>query len=363
MMPEFLLAEVIKFPQCLSELRLGDWDILIRQARYSGLLAKLHQLAQECEIPEEISEKVTPHLLSAQIVVDKQSDGLRCEQVMLSRAFTELDAPLLFLKGAAYFFMDLPFAKSRMLSDLDLLVPKSALTKVEGVLSRHGWTAQPKDKYDEHYYREWMHEIPPVSHYKRRSVLDIHHTILPPTTQYNPDPEKIMAAAREISPGLWALCPEDLVIHSATHLFHDGELEHGMRDLVDIHELLTYFSEHEPGFWDRLIPRAIELDLLRPLYYGLHYAHEMLDSPIPEQVLEEMEQGAPNKLMGPVMDWLFLRALRPKHPSSDLPGTELARFLLYVRSHYLRMPLYLLIPHLTRKAWKRQFDKAEPAQA
>jgi len=30
--------------------------------------------------------------------------------------------------------------------------------------------------------------------------------------------------------------------------------------------------------------------------------------------------------------------------------------MLYIRSHYLRMPLYLLLPHLLRKAWMRRGD-------
>jgi len=59
-------------------------------------------------------------------------------------------------------------------------------------------------------------------------------------------------------------------------------------------------------------------------------------------------------LMSWVMDGLFMRALRPDHPSCDLPFTGLARGLLYIRSHYLRMPMHLLVPHLVRKAWKRR---------
>jgi hypothetical protein len=35
---------------------------------------------------------------------------------------------------------------------------------------------------------------------------------------------------------------------------------------------------------------------------------------------------------------------------------------LYIRSHYLRMPLYLLIPHLVRKAWLSRFGKADAAK-
>ena len=54
-----------------------------------------------------------------------------------------------------------------------------------------------------------------------------------------------------------------------------------------------------------------------------------------------------------MMDSLFLRALNPAHPSCDDQWTGLARWLLYLRSHWLKMPLQLLMPHLARKAWLR----------
>ena len=41
--------------------------------------------------------------------------------------------------------------------------------------------------------------------------------------------------------------------------------------------------------------------------------------------------------------------------SIDIPLAH--KDALYVRSHYLRMPLHLLIPHLTRKAWMQRFGE------
>jgi hypothetical protein len=50
------------------------------------------------------------------------------------------------------------------------------------------------------------------------------------------------------------------------------------------------------------------------------------------------------------MDAVFARALTSAHRGSMAPGTRLAEFALYIRSHYLRMPLRLLLPHLVVKA-------------
>ena len=60
---------------------------------------------------------------------------------------------------------------------------------------------------------------------------------------------------------------------------------------------------------------------------------------------------------------LLTIALRPVHPSCHVPGEGLARWLLFVRSHWLRMPLHLLVPHLVRKAWMARFPKQKPVAA
>jgi hypothetical protein len=52
-----------------------------------------------------------------------------------------------------------------------------------------------------------------------------------------------------------------------------------------------------------------------------------------------------------MMDRLFIPAFSTAHHSCHLPGAGLASFALFVRSHWLRMPMHLLLPHLLRKAW------------
>lgn len=356
---EALLIDVLKKPNLAEGFTLAQWDLLIRQARVSRLLAYLEHLLIQ-SLDSEVPLQVGSHLFSNRVVSEKQHLIVHWEVEKIRKALAVLNIPVILLKGAAYVVSELPNSYGRLFSDIDLLVGKDNLNSSEHLLMLKGWLSSHQDDYDQHYYREWMHEIPPLKHAKRGSVLDVHHTILPPTAKYKPDPAKILADIREISPGVYTLSPVDMVIHSATHLFHEGDFDHGLRDILDLHGLLNFFGENETGFWDALVPRAIELDLINPLYYALHYCSLILGTEIPPTVLQQVKAGEPNPLMSRVMDWLFMRALRPDHPSCDLPFTGLARWVLYVRSHYLRMPLYLLIPHLARKAWKRRVvDKSD----
>lgn len=365
--PEPLLVTLLRSPEKVTALDTAQWNDLIPQARRTGLLGRLKIVLEQAALLDDLPLQPKQHLLSISKVVDKHSRALSWELKKLQQAFSSLETPVILLKGAAYYARQLDHSQGRLFSDIDLLVPQEKINFVEQSLMSGGWFGVKQDSYDQRYYREWMHEIPPLRHMSRGTALDVHHTILPPTAKYKPDPAKLMAAAQEISPGIYTLSPVDMVIHSATHLFHEGDFDHGLRDILDLHGLLNHFGESEPGFWDALVPRAIELDLINPLYYALHYCSLILGTNIPQAVLKQAEKGKPNVLLSRVMDWLFMRALRPDHPSCDLPFTGIARWLLYIRSHYLRMPLHLLIPHLVRKAWKRQFveavEQASPDQA
>jgi hypothetical protein len=185
----------------------------------------------------------------------------------------------------------------------------------------------------------------------RLTVIDVHHAILPETGRLRPDPARLLAGCVAV-PGMdvSVFGPADMVLHSAAHLFHEGELDHGLRDLFDLHRLLLHFGA-EAGFWPRLTARAAELDLLRPLFYALRYTGMLLHTPVPEQALQAARAGAPAAPLLALMDALFLRALLPVHASCADALTPAARFALYLRANWLRMPPLMLTRHLLRKAF------------
>lgn len=354
-----LLLRALKYPEGCVNYSAAEWDVLIPQARNSFLLATLYTLFEQRGLLPGIPQSPRNHLFSGYVHHQQQTGALEYEIKWLLRAVEGIDVPLVLLKGGAYIQAHLPAAGGRLISDIDLMVPESQILAVEKALNNAGWRGGHKDEYDERYYREWMHEIPPLSHIDRGSTLDVHHTIIPPTANPNTDASKLFAGARELRPGLLVLAPVDMVIHSATHLFHEGDFHHGFRDVLDLDRLLCDFAETEPGFWDALVPRAIELDLQKSLFYGLRYAHKIFATPIPTEVLAASYEALPVKALVPLMDVLFMRSLAPDHFSCARRFDGVARFCLYVRSHYLRMPMGLLILHLARKGWKRRFDKKD----
>jgi len=68
---------------------------------------------------------------------------------------------------------------------------------------------------------------------------------------------------------------------------------------------------------------------------------------------------APNHGVGSLMDWLFLQYFIPEPLERPRPGASLARGILYLRAHWLRMPPLMLMRHLSIKAWRRTRDRFE----
>ena len=341
-----LLLRALRQPASLALLGLADWDLLLCQARQGNLMAHLACLVDAQGLPVPVP--VRRHLEWARIVAQRHTQAVKWEVLQIQRALAGVGVPLILLKGAAYVMAGLPAAQGRLFSDIDILVPKSQLNGVEAALMLHGWAGTHHDAYDQRYYRSWMHELPPMQHIRRMTVIDVHHAILPETASLHPDPGKLRAAAQPIAGNLMVLAPIDMLLHSATHLFHDGELEHGLRDLLDIDSLLRGFSR-QASFWPELLARAAELELSRPLFYALRYAARILHSPIPADALDAA--GRPPRPTLELLDALFLRALMPAHPSCSDCLTGLARRLLYVRANWLRMPPLLLSRHLLHKTF------------
>lgn len=355
------VAEALCDPSRLGRLSLSQWDLLVRQARRADLLSRVASLLRHHRLEATVPVAVSAHLDAADIVCTAQHEEVRREVVHVERALASLDVPIVLLKGAAYVMAGLPAALGRTQSDVDILVPRERLPEVEAALMLAGWATTHHSAYDQRYYREWMHELPPMQHVRRRTVLDVHHAIIPQTARIRHDSRGLINGALPLRIGsrLSVLAPADMVLNTMTHLFINEELSHGLRDLSDIDLLLRHFA-HEPGFWDALLDRARTLNLARLLHHGLRYAHLILATPVPAAALEAAAKAGPGRRVQAALDALWLRALRAPHASVADGWTATARLLLYVRAHWLRMPPAMLARHLAVKVLRRGQGEAKP---
>jgi hypothetical protein len=278
----------------------------------------------------------------------------------VSRALAHVDTSIILLKGAAYLCAGLPPHHTHFAHDLDILVPKQHLERVEQALRTAGWRSSNRSPHDDRYYREWMHEIPPLWHPDRRFAVDVHHAILPTTSRYKPDTRALFASAVPLrGRSLRVLCPADMVLHAAAHLFTE-EFISGLRQLAVAHDLLEHFGSQDQ-FWDELLERARRHGLARILFYLVRYRGRVFKTEIPGRIATALHQHRPNALALAILDAAVMSALRPALPDQPRPGRRIALWVLYVRSHWLKMPLLLLARHLATKLLHRLRGRFRPS--
>ena len=348
---DVILLRVLQSPRAMETLGSGEWDELIRQARMSRLLPRLEYLAKDAGIWLEVPEKARDIIRGAQAWVDHYQLIVRYELSRVQKVLSATKFPLLLLKGAAYIEANLPPGRGRSLSDLDLLLRWEHLNQAENLLKEHGWGSRLEDDYDQRYYREWMHEIPPLVHPLRGVEVDLHHNLLPLTGRYQVPAEKLWESAVPLEKGLLVLSPADMVLHSAVHLVVADELRGGLRDLFDIHQLCLHFMAEDPGFPEQLICRARELGLAKPLWYVLEAARALLNTPVETASLAGARGELPAWPVRKLMNHLVREVLRPRRLHERPPAFR--QWLLYLRSHWIRMPPALLASHLARKSMVR----------
>lgn len=334
-----LLARVLARPEEAATLGAAQWTALIAIARAELLIAALaHRV--------ETMATAAPGTI-ADVLADAREAGREArraamwEAEMARRVLSPLGVPLVLLKGTAFAAAGLSAGRGRFVGDLDLLVPHQALDVVEAALREAGWVSVKDDAYDDAYYRRWMHELPPLVHPDRDRMIDVHHTLLPPTARITPDADALLAAAVPLGNGLSVLANEDMVVHAALHLFADGDLAGGLRNLWDIDRLLREFADADRDFWLRLQARAAEHGAAVPVARAIRLAGQVFETPVPD-AFRQPRAG----------DALFRRRLfaRDAWGRETRPATRLA---FYLRSHWIRMPPLLLARHLGIKAWRR----------
>jgi Uncharacterised nucleotidyltransferase len=347
-----LLLLALREPAKLIELDEPGWRGLLARARASGLLVRLEAMLAEFGLLQQIPEKAQLHLAEARCFLQRNQTDVRFEADRIARALARLQTPIILLKGGAYLLANLPLADRRFAADLDILVQHEHLAAVERTLRAAGWQSKRLADYDDRYYREWMHEIPPLWHPDRLFAVDVHHTILPRTSRYKPDTEALFAAAVALDDrALKVLCPADMVLHGAAHLFTE-EFASGLRQLADLHDLLEHFGK-ERSFWSELLARSRLHGLERILYYLLRYVCPVFGTNIPEEVNRAVRPHRPNIIARAIMDATVMAALRPQVFGESHPGRRIALRVLYLRSHWLKMPPLLLARHLMIKTYYR----------
>ena len=353
-----ILVQALRDPASIGALDANGWTALLTVARAERLVGTVaYRLAGQV-----LPDTVTAILADERTNAEYQKRSALWEADCARRALADYAHKVVLMKGTAYAAAGLQAAEGRHIGDLDIMVARADLGAVEAMLLAAGWEWVKEDAYDDAYYRDHMHELPPLIHKERDRMIDVHHTILPLTAKPKPDAAAMLADAVSLNPvrpdlverqegarerastrsartdNLCIFSPTDMVIHSAAHLFADGELDGGLRNLWDIHCLLTEFADD--AFWLALKSRAGHHQLWPAVHRAARLAHELYCTEIPTDWQSWHRQDK----------WYVMRLTARNEWGQQT--RKIIRLIFYIRSHLLRMPPLMLARHLWTK-WRK----------
>lgn len=327
--------------QSTTALSLAQWDRVVRLARQARVLGVLAvRLQADTALWRALPGEVQGHCRAALHITAYRARMAEVAIADLERRLAP-QVPLVLLKGAAYLAQGLPLAEGRMIGDVDILVAPAHLNRAEQLLHQQGWMSAVTTAYDDHYYRAWSHELPPLRHPSHVVELDVHHALTPPTSRIHPAMAEVLAQLKPLNrAGVSVLHPHDQILHAVIHVYQDTELDGRLRDLVDIQGLLIAHLSTESE-WQALCQRAAMLGATPALEWALHYCVQWLGLDVPASV----SVPEPSKWM----NWLMHQHCLPHVPEHVPASAWWAARLGQLRYHRYRMPLGLLARHSAHK--------------
>jgi hypothetical protein len=339
------LIELLRSPDAVATVSASEWNDVVVAARKNQLLGQLVASLRRAGQLEKVPSNVLRHLDLEALSSKRRGESAVWEIATMRRA-VDAKYPLVLLKGCAYLVANDANAEGRPFSDIDVMVRREELPAVENNLVAVGWKPGSVNAYDAAYYRNWMHEVPPMAHVRRQTVVDLHHAINPPISRYYIDPGQLFADLITISPGVFVLSPADRTIHCALHLLQEGEPRKLLRDLYDLFLLIEQHHAGANGF-AALMARATALNVAKPVTIAANAALA---------IFGEIRAGQSDKPAG--LTKAVRRAALDAHNEPKLFNGVSATWVL-AHSHWMKMPLGILVPHLLRKSWSRLSEGKE----
>jgi hypothetical protein len=341
----FTVFDAFATPKLVNNYSSEQWEGLVRILRGADLLASFFYLLQRSDLIKQVPLFALKHLESARVYADRQAHQVRHEAETLDTLMSTSNVKPIFLKGAAYVLRDNINHFGRVMSDIDILVKSEELETVEALLKKNSWATNVLDDYDQQYYRNWAHELPPYRHVYRGTTLDVHFTLLPPISGIEIDKCILFSEVQAVAGNKLVLSPNLLVLHCIIHLFFNEDFSKSFRDILDIHLLVEQLEASEGLEKIRML--AVQMGFYKELYYALSIRDEIFHT----NCLQDNKFHCPSipLITRFFIQYVVYRSVMPSHDLIFSYWNNFARFIMYIRGHFLKMPLRILIPHMLVK--------------
>jgi hypothetical protein len=298
-----------------------DWDDLLQQSERHKITPlfyhRLRTFHPDIPIPHNVIGRLR------QAYLDNAGRNLRLYNNLYKvlKILRRDRIQVIVLKGAHLAELVYGDCALRFMGDLDLLVRKDDLMRVDALLLEMGCTPTVQNRVVGKDNNEFVYVMP-----KQDVSLEIHWSILSPKIPFPIDTDGQWRRSRPaIIAGVEVavLCPEDLLLHLCLHAGCTHGFEPGLKLFCDISEIL----QHNGGGMDwGLVQRRIhEWGIGKCVYLTLKLASELLGVVLPEGLMEALKaRDFDERFVALARDQIFSRRLRTGPPLSMWPAV--ARF-------------------------------------
>ncbi|MFC1597524.1 nucleotidyltransferase family protein, partial [Planctomycetota bacterium] len=264
----------------------SEWEELLHQAGQHGLKPLLYRRLEQAAPISDIPTTVFQDLRQTYLLSAKRNIRVYRELAAVLTSLREQDIPVIVLKGAHLAEVVYQNLALRPMADIDLLVHAGDLDPVQEWLLGAGYG--PRRRPNVEVQRAYWHALHAFEKPNSASV-DVHWTPVMLGGGFSVDVDGLWNRAQPASMNgvvTSVLACEDLLLHLCVHGGYQHAFGLGLRPVCDIAE--TLFRYRDALNWAAIVQRTRLWGAQKCVYFGLRLSQELLDAPVPQDVLESL---------------------------------------------------------------------------
>jgi len=263
-----------------------DWQKIVRNAKRYSIASALFCILTKIPNNNLIQEKYLLQLKEEYLDTLGRNTIVFNELKFLLKILKEANIEVVLLKGTALLASVYPGLAYRFMSDIDILVQDSDLSKVQENLLANGYT-QNKPTYN--LQKKNHHHLAPIWNPANNIRIEIHWTLGITNTVFNIDINEVWSRIQKIKIGTMKtliLSPEDLILHLGFHLYFNFVNIMIFRTLYDITTIIQNFKDSID--WNLIADCCFKYHLETPVYALLFLIKYQLALEIPDEVMSQL---------------------------------------------------------------------------
>jgi len=273
----------------------SDWKCLLNKLQRESLAPLLYSDLKKLNSNQElIHDDVITNLEEEYYSNASHNILLLKELEKILITFENKNIPVVVLKGAALLENVYLNVALRPMNDIDILVKKESLSKVNIVLKKCGYFDLCKatiktQRTVSPYLNSKVYRKPSCEDCFLHVHWHLVNTTIPVEMYYDKiDMVKIWKEAESTSIGGaegLILAPHHFLIHLCEHA-----LNHFFDKLILLYDVHMFIERNRDGFdWNKFVVETLDFNLARPAYYTLYFTTKFFETQIPEYVLERLK--------------------------------------------------------------------------